>query len=1409
MLTVLNSKQLMLEWTIKKSPSVDAENFSRAEVAVFAIGGDDVLALPIDSKDGGVLVAHLPEGCPVGVYDLKAVWVKNGFAAEDTSGRGPRDGRGRPYGGPVPPRRGMEVTNWKLDGRCLMCAYVDGAFALTDVAAEETLPAQNNPTVKVTSYAASYGYDGLSAYETAVLRGVTTALTEKEWVQIRAAEIETNQIADGAVTTAKLADGAVATEKIADEAITAAKIADRQVSTGKLADGAVTTDKLVAGAVAGGKIADGAVTTEKIANSAVTGAKLRDAAVTAEKIADGAVTEAKIAEGAVGAAQIGDGAVTTQKLDDFVITAAKIDTNAVTTEKLGSGAVTGGKIAAGAVTGAKLADGAVEAEKIAAGAVTEEKIRNGAVTEGKIAAGAVTEGKIEDAAVATAKLMDGAVTTAKIADGAVTSSKIATGAITAADLADDIEITSDKISPGAISPEKIASGAITEAKIADGAVTTPKLAAEGVTAAKIADGAVTEAKIAGQAVTAAKIADDAVGSDKIVDGAITSAKIAAGAITESKIAEDAVTNEKIANGSVRTQNIAGLAVTSDKIVDGAVDSSKLGNGAVTEAKIADGAVTESKIDSGIWRNGIEVKPAPVTSAKIADGAVTAAKLGTGSVGMNAIVDGAVTAEKIAPMAVTSVKMVDGAVTEAKIGTSQVTTTKIADGAVTEAKIAAGAVTEGKIATGAVTEGKIADGAVATAKIGTGAVTAVKIVDGAILEDKIAAGAATTAKIADGAVTEAKLADGAVTEAKLADGLITELSTIMDDEPTEGSAKPVKSGGVYDALDNKANIDGYYETLGAGVATSLKGNVTTDAEFTYRTAGGTQDIGSGSAQIRNIKGNTVVWNQLVMPSMIPASKTVKGVTLTNNGDGTITCNGTVTESFWANFTINFNFQRLTDHKLFLSGCPRTTDNTLYSLHPAGYPDYNDDDRGQGSILTARSTDGLYLALNFYKVGLEVTNLVFKPIVIDLTLMFGAGNEPATVDEFEQWLDANIGKRDYYDYNAGELIPVKTTGVKTVGFNQWDEEWEEGGISTSTGANIAQTGCIRSKNYIELIPDKTYYLNNNSGANLVVYYYDGSKNYISSLSEGTSSKVLTVPTGTRYLRFIIPGVSTYNNDICINLSWSGVRNGEYESYWGVTHPIGITTIKGKLNGEGESVVVFPDGMKKAGSVYDEIVSVGGVTKAIKRVGSVDLGTLNWAYSNGSFRTNITNLRIAENNETIVGLLCTKYTTVKPKDVATNDGSISSNNGVNQLMIKDSKYTIADFPAAMSGVILYYEFATPEEYVLDENILPFNYRVDDFGTEEILPRNESAPTSAAPELGINYAINAADTIRRLPDNYVSGTEAQEFSATEKAQARTNIGAMAVGDLPSYFAALPTTDPHSSGALWNNNGVLTISAG
>ena len=49
----------------------------------------------------------------------------------------------------------------------------------------------------------------------------------------------------------------------------------------------------------------------------------------------------------------------------------------------------------------------------------------------------------------------------------------------------------------------------------------------------------------------------------------------------------------------------------------------------------------------------------------------------------------------------------------------------------------------------------------------------------------------------------------------------------------------------------------------------------------------------------VKGKTIVWNQLLDKSKYPATTTKNGVTFTNNGDGTITVNGT------AGSTVSYN------------------------------------------------------------------------------------------------------------------------------------------------------------------------------------------------------------------------------------------------------------------------------------------------------------------------------------------------------------------------------------------------------------------------------------------------------------------------------------------------------------------------
>ena len=176
-----------------------------------------------------------------------------------------------------------------------------------------------------------------------------------------------------------------------------------------------------------------------------------------------------------------------------------------------------------------------------------------------------------------------------------------------------------------------------------------------------------------------------------------------------------------------------------------------------------------------------------------------------------------------------------------------------------------------------------------------------------------------------------------------------------------------------------------------------------------------------------------------------------------------------------------------------------------------------------------------------------------MVIDLTAFFGStiadyiySLEQGTAGAGVAWLKAYapqiFGK--YNAYNAGQLMSVKTSKHSTTGFNQWDEEWELGTINVYTGENVDGSSNIRSKNYISVLPNTTYYFNRNNIAGNI-FEYDENHDFIRLQGSPTT---FTTSANCRYVRFYMGSGygTTYNHDICINLSWDGERNGEYEPY-----------------------------------------------------------------------------------------------------------------------------------------------------------------------------------------------------------------------------------------------------------------------
>lgn len=186
-----------------------------------------------------------------------------------------------------------------------------------------------------------------------------------------------------------------------------------------------------------------------------------------------------------------------------------------------------------------------------------------------------------------------------------------------------------------------------------------------------------------------------------------------------------------------------------------------------------------------------------------------------------------------------------------------------------------------------------------------------------------------------------------------------------------------------------------------------------AEFISRTA--THD---GAATIETMRGNTIVWNQLNANST--STSTNSGVTFTKNGDGSWTVTGVASANADKYPSGSGQAGIVVGHKYLLRGCPSGGSASTYYMAAAGMSGL---DTGSGVIGTAAATYGMNIRV---MNGTDVGTLTFWPQLFDLTLMFGAGNEPATVAEFEA-----LYPEAYYAYDAGSLLPVNVEGMTSTG------------------------------------------------------------------------------------------------------------------------------------------------------------------------------------------------------------------------------------------------------------------------------------------------------------------------------------------------------------------------------------------
>ena len=207
------------------------------------------------------------------------------------------------------------------------------------------------------------------------------------------------------------------------------------------------------------------------------------------------------------------------------------------------------------------------------------------------------------------------------------------------------------------------------------------------------------------------------------------------------------------------------------------------------------------------------------------------------------------------------------------------------------------------------------------------------------------------------------------------------------------------------------------------------------------------------------------------------------------------------------------------------------------------------------------------------------------LFDLTQMFGTSVADYIYSLEQSSTGAGVAyfrklfPKDYYEYNAGELMSVE--GLQShdmVGFNQWDEEWELGAINSTTGQPYSSSTSIRCKNFIPVLPNTAYCYHNGSETNQAPWYYDAEKNFVKrSSSYVANGGVFTIPDNVHYMKFALPASygTTYNHDICINISSD--RNGEYEPYIKHSYPLDSSlTLRG--------IPKLSDGLYFDGDTYE---------------------------------------------------------------------------------------------------------------------------------------------------------------------------------------------------------------------------------
>jgi len=432
---------------------------------------------------------------------------------------------------------------------------------------------------------------------------------------------------------------------------------------------------------------------------------------------------------------------------------------------------------------------------------------------------------------------------------------------------------------------------------------------------------------------------------------------------------------------------------------------------------------------------------------------------------------------------------------------------------------------------------------------------------------------------------------------------------------KGDTGEVSQAELEAAVEPLARQDGFYENLTTGNALNILSEDVVTEQTTLGVTAPDSEIGNGSARMQTIEGDGVSWSQLY-------DKMAGGSSVASEQGQLEFLYGKVVERF-SNREGTTPMPSLFLRE-FLTGADLTGRvavtgegfvPALTEENQSNYTGLHYKVRATHAEAVQRSgEEGSYTYSSPFFVGGANFSASAKRNVIDMALAFGidgGGSDanpfrlptsaPSTLAQMYGWLGSKVGLRDDYDYNGGELIGVKVLQLRSMpGVNLLDPtsgvalcpyyEWEN---ADGLYRVVARNGAAIS--------------------GVVATALGGQPVAVVEVTAGSVYEV-SVPEGDAVVMQVTLSSGSLADCACWQVWDDSTPSDEVGGYTRSVLSLEVGRVYGKLNGEGEYVKCFADGMMKAFTGYkglhrnDTLRLVGDSADVI--VGDKDLGSLSWA-------------------------------------------------------------------------------------------------------------------------------------------------------------------------------------------------------